>query len=608
MAKKKSTQHVPTRTPSRRLLDGLEQADTLMRRKAWPQAREVLAALDRNYPREPEVLGRLVNVNYALNDMLGYQSAAERLLAVDPGEHDLRPALASAYLRNGLPTLALRTLREFLRLAPNHPKAGDARGMLADLERGLPALLAELGAEGGAGLKLAELHEEVQSFLNQGEYARARQAALGVLRQKPDIAPVLNRHEHGVTQAYAAEGYLSEALATTEQVLAFDPRNVHALSNRARILALLGRFDEGREAAHRMLASGAAAVDGWMKKAEALSYLAMDAEMLALFEGARLAEGSEQGLHDGVLWHLAAVAALKLRRENDARTWWQEASKRERGLTLATDNLNDLKKPVGQRNGPWAYDLRYWLSKSMVLELQREFGAGRKSEAAQGPARRFLRKHPEMEVLVPAWLDRGAPDMRKFSLMLIEAAATPELLAAAKEFALGQRGSDEQRMRAAPTGGAARRPAHRARAVLGRGPAARSHPDGDRDSRRCRPRTVAPAPGGAADRASAGTHACRADGARRSAAATGFGARTGRARSPKQPGSDLCDARAAGGGRSPLASGLRKESRLSRRPHSAGAGRGAPRRRTQSARAARPAAGTAPDAFQRICGGCRGPN
>lgn len=114
MTKKKSTKKPPTRTPPRRLLEGLEQADALMRRERWPAAREVLADLARNYPREPEVLGRLVNVNCALNDTLGYQSAGERLLAVNPDEHDLRPALAAAYVQNGLPTLALRTLREFL--------------------------------------------------------------------------------------------------------------------------------------------------------------------------------------------------------------------------------------------------------------------------------------------------------------------------------------------------------------------------------------------------------------------------------------------------------------------------------------------------------------
>jgi tetratricopeptide (TPR) repeat protein len=292
-----------------------------MRRKRWPEAQDVLAELGREYPKEAEVWGRLVNVTYALNNMLGYQGAAERLLALDPREHELRPALATAYVHNGLPTLALRTLREFVRLAPHHPKAGDAGGLLAELERGMPALLADLGVAGDAGLKLAELHEEVQSALNQGDYARARQVAQAALRQKADIPAVLNN----LTQAYAADGYLEEALAATDRVLLLQPDNIHGLSNRARLLALLGRVEEGRAVAGRMLASTADAVGGWLKKAEALSYLGLDQELLDLFAASRRALPDGEGGHDGMLWHLAAVAALHQGRAAEARAWGRGA-------------------------------------------------------------------------------------------------------------------------------------------------------------------------------------------------------------------------------------------------------------------------------------------
>jgi len=306
-------------------------------------------------------------------------------------------------------------------------------------------LLADLGVSGGAGLKLAELHEEVQSALNQGDFARARQVAQAALRQKSDILPVLNN----LTQAYAADGYLQEALTTTDRALAIQPNNVHALSNRARILALLGRFDEGRAVAQRMLASTADAVGGWLKKAEALAFLSLDQPLIDLFEASRRAGPDGEGVHDGVLWHLAAVAALRLGREREARAWWREALKLEPGLGLARENLKDLDQPIGKRNGPWAYDLRYWLSRSTVRELQREFRAGRAGEAAQGPARRYLRQHPELIALVREWLAHGSPDAREFALVMVDTAATPELAQAAKDFALGQAGTDEQRLRAA---------------------------------------------------------------------------------------------------------------------------------------------------------------
>jgi hypothetical protein len=134
---------------------------------------------------------------------------------------------------------------------------------------------------------------------------------------RPDILPVLNN----LTQAYAADSYLAEALATTDRVLALQPDNIHGLSNRARLLALLGRFDEGREVAHRMLVSTAEVVGGWLKKAEALSYLGLDQELPDVFAASRRAEPDGEGGHDGMLFHLAAVAALHLGREADARAW-----------------------------------------------------------------------------------------------------------------------------------------------------------------------------------------------------------------------------------------------------------------------------------------------
>jgi len=429
MAKQKSPQRrVILRTPARRLLERLEQADTLIRRKQWLAARAWLLALTGSDPDSVEVWGRLVNVYAALDDMLGYQGAAERLLALDPRAHDVRPGLANAYLRNGLPTLALRTLRAFVRLTSEHPDAADARRLIARLELGTPALLVELGLTGGAALKLAELHEEAQSALNQGDYARARQLTQTILRQQPQIAPVLNN----LTLAYAADGHLEDGLATTERVLAFEPDNVHALSNRARILALLGRFEAGRTVAARLLASTAPAVGGWLKRAEALSYVGLDQELLDLFSAYRQTQPVDVTGLDGMLWHLAAAAALRLGREAEARAWWQAALELQPGLELARANLNDLDQPPGERNGPWAYDLRYWLSPSAMRELAREFETGRLREHTQGPASRYLNRHPELLAVLPAWLARGASDMRALALMLIDACAVPALAQAAK--------------------------------------------------------------------------------------------------------------------------------------------------------------------------------
>jgi hypothetical protein len=61
----------------------------------------------------------------------------------------------------------------------------------------------------------------------------------------------------------------------------------------------------------------------------------------------------------------------------------------------------------------------------------------------------FLQRHPEWVSLVPALLDRGDPLGRALALQISIATKPPELLAALRDFALGQRGPDSLRMRAA---------------------------------------------------------------------------------------------------------------------------------------------------------------
>lgn len=56
MAKKKKAPKRPVARPApRRLRDRLDAADELMRRKRWPEARNLLADLAREYPQEAEV-------------------------------------------------------------------------------------------------------------------------------------------------------------------------------------------------------------------------------------------------------------------------------------------------------------------------------------------------------------------------------------------------------------------------------------------------------------------------------------------------------------------------------------------------------------------------
>jgi tetratricopeptide (TPR) repeat protein len=452
MTKKKRTRK--TKTVSResvplRLAPGLNQVNALMRRKRWHEAREILNDLDRRYPNREEVLTNLVNACYELHDMQGYQHACERLLRLTPDNADATLGLAGAYLVNMRPVLALRTFHRFLERWPDHKRAGEVRNTVADLEARMDSVLAELGGPpGNEGLELAAQHEEILSLLEQGRHSEVCTVAGRLLRRYPDFIPALNN----LSLAHAASGRLDEAIATAQRVLALEPDNYHALGNLVRYCYLSGRIDEAREYAERLKAVESKAVDVWVKKAEALSYLGDDQGVLDVFGGAERSGYLKPPFANPMLYHFAAVAALRLGQEDQARRYWNEALKLAPGLDPARANQADLRKPASERHAPWAFGLQYWISEQALRRLTDSllpaFRRG-SEEAITQAVRRYLCEHPEVVHLIPVWLDRGDPEARQLAMHLAQAAETPEMLTALRDFALGQRGPDRMRMEAA---------------------------------------------------------------------------------------------------------------------------------------------------------------
>ena len=121
-------------------------------------------------------------------------------------------------------------------------------------------------------------------------------------------------------------------------------------------------------------------------------------------------------------------------------------------LELASDNLADLRQPVGQRHGAYAYNFPYWINEKAqrdLVAITRQAGRSKKDAALAQVASRYLQQHPEVIRLTPVLLQRSDPAAVMFVLALASASAHPDLAAALKDFALGQRGSDDLRRQAA---------------------------------------------------------------------------------------------------------------------------------------------------------------
>jgi tetratricopeptide (TPR) repeat protein len=447
MASKKTNRRLQQKSPKpvpSGLAERLRQVDRIMFSKQLAAARDQLEELDRRYPRQQEILHRLTNVYHDLKDYAAFQAACERLVAVKPSA-GFTLMLAGSYLANTMPILALRTFQHFLGRWPDHPRADEARKTMAGLQGKLDELLAGLQLTGPDALEVATLHEQVQSLLAQGKYPEARQKADELLRHRPNFPVALNN----ISQAYFVEGQPEQAIATARRTLETDPENVHALSNLTRYLYLSGRTDEAKAYADRLKAAPAKGFDVWTKKAEAFSCLGDDQAVLDLWQEFQPMARSEGQSASAFFLHLIAVAAFRLRREDEARRYWKAALRRQPGFDLARRNLDDLDKPVGERHAPWPFSFNAWVAKKLLDDL---LAHHKRADSKQVDGQRtadFLQTHPELAVLVSALLDRGDPTGREFALRTALAVKTPEMLAALRDFALSQRGPDAMRTEAA---------------------------------------------------------------------------------------------------------------------------------------------------------------
>jgi len=426
----------------------LRHAAKLIEQERWDDAMDFLEDLHHRYPTKHEPLEMLAEVGAESGDMMLYEDALNQLIALAPDTGRYYVARAGGSMNSGLMALGLLRFKQFLERWPDHPEAEKVRKTVRELEPELSEIMEAAGLPPENRLELAALNDETQLYLQYGRYEEARKRANEVLKQNPNYAPALNN----ISMTYSLEGEYQQAIDNAQRVLEFAPDNIHALANLARCSYLLGRTEEAQAVAERLKASEAFGTDKSIKIAETLSFLGDDAGVAALYDHISRSRQADLAKEEPLFAHLAAVALYRTGREKEAQKAWKQALKLDPDFELAEENLEDLRLPVGERNGPWAYTLNYWMPAATSRDLIAFIGPPdvEKSEGAlTRDARVFLDAHPEMRTIVPALLERGDPGGREFALMLASAVKDPELLAAVRDFALSQNGPDDLRFRAA---------------------------------------------------------------------------------------------------------------------------------------------------------------
>lgn len=420
----------------------LDKVYDLIDEKKWATARLKLEQLNERHPNNIEILAALAQTYYYLHEHSLYLGLCIRLTQLEPNDPHNFLALASSYLFHGRPVLAYRTFQHVLTKWPECDDAEGARDTVQKLEVGLVKILEEMKLFSDEGMELAALHEQSQVFMEQGDYAKGIAKAEELLALHPNFPSALNN----ISVMKFAQGDIAGAIAASEQVLSFAPDNFHALSNLTRYLLAIGRTEEGRQHAEKLKTVDTLFTDRWVKQAEAFSALGDDEEVLATFRQAQEQDKVDPSFNTAFFYHLAACASARLGNEQEAQELWKSALAANPTFDLAKENLADLRKPAGERNGPWAFHYGHWISVQARKDVKL---LGQKKGRHTDPVQEYLKKHPELFHIVPLMLDRGDLHGREFAIRFAAIAQTPELLKMVRDFALGPKGSDKLRFEAA---------------------------------------------------------------------------------------------------------------------------------------------------------------
>lgn len=448
--KKKKSLTVASRGFGKKNLTGeLNKAEACLAREQWGKAHKILSELGKQYPNEKKIWTWLSAVCFELEDMQGYQRACEHWVELEPNNGEVLLSLGFAYLRNFHPLLALTMFRRALETPLNSEQIADINKQIPLLEKFAEEAKANFTPDTEDWWELALRHEQGQAYLEEGEYEKAREAEQKVLDSQPNFVPARNN----LSLIYWMAENPDSAIATAKSVLETESNNIHALSNLVRFFAQLGDDVAAQPYAARLKTDeNPNSWNSWTKKIEGLSFLGDDEGIVEVYEQWQK-EGTQVEKTDPYFNHLVAVALARCDRLEGAKKHWDIAlSTPSSKRAIAQQNRHDLRRPVGQRHGAWPFSLTEWFPPKTVKAFRQIFSSlnqGHNARKLESTLKTFFDQHPIFLKRLPRILERGGPEGQTFLVSVAEHMHHPELIAAIKDFALGQNGTDQLRTQAA---------------------------------------------------------------------------------------------------------------------------------------------------------------
>ncbi len=351
-----------------------------------------------------------------------------------------------------MPASALLHFKEFIRLAPQHAMAGEVCGEIEKLRTALAEICPGENVDDADNLRRLAWTEQSLMLLGGGHLREVVRLTTKHLADFPSDTRAMNNQSEALYQS----GRWEEALKSLDRSIALDDTNYYAHANRCRIRFLRGLTELSDRDADLLGQLQPRRASDLTKAAEAFAFRGEDDRVLAAFERLHTEGWQDDSPTDSaLLYHFAAVVHCRGGDDRQAKKLWKRSINHSDSISFAKDNLKDLRNPVGERSGPFYFSLEYWISGDVFDDLSnfREAftndDSGGSSENVDRAFKQLTGRHPHLQGLVPALLNRGD---RLSQLIATELAAqfpTRETTEALVSFIQSSRGTDSIRYQTA---------------------------------------------------------------------------------------------------------------------------------------------------------------
>ncbi|MCL2306294.1 MAG: hypothetical protein FWC43_13195 [Planctomycetaceae bacterium] len=376
----------------------------LIRQDKLEEARELLLIRLEQRPRDQQSLRYLAEICGDVDDIANLFWAAERLIVFDSQDLDAYAHRFNVALSAALPAVAIRTAKIMKRLPHDSEYDEQIEKFLAEFDE--KKLVEEFRRESTMGgddfsayddetvLNLLVDHERCLFYLQHGKFELVAEICDGIIRTCPLFRSAFNNKALAILLGEGAE----KAGPALDEALERHPKNVFALSFKIQQLVKLGQRDELPPFLERLKViqpwQPKNNLDFFAAKIDAFAWAGEEVSLLETYKEAETDAGDDWKIeNDRSCAHMAyfAAIALALRGETDEAMALLKRAVRCPGAENAiAENIADLRKPEGERNGPWYFELNDWIPRRFFLESHAACRRHGITEAEDEAEKKFL--------------------------------------------------------------------------------------------------------------------------------------------------------------------------------------------------------------------------